>query len=215
MPILAVDCPHGVAPGDTVTVQTTEGIVFEVIVPEGVVPGVTFDVEFPDGPTVDDIDNLAQLHVDDQDRVPFATDAQISNGNRDEGDRQCVHNSELISLDTLMGDSSEQGSIMHLLATNKLLEDFVRQNASEFKGYDVAGEQRLEWTGFHQQYVELVESTIERHLADNGIQSPQLISLLSNNHLSEDHDVGCALLSKLISLSDFEVFCEMMRATAS
>ncbi len=59
------------------------------------------------------------------------------------------------------------------------LFDFESENCSSFKGADIEGEQSLEWTAIHGEYVELVENVREGDAA-HVVWSRQFLSSMQN-----------------------------------
>ena len=197
---MEVICPDGVQPGDTVAISTEDGISYEVVVPDGLQPGQTFFVEIEmNGMNgmADHLDEAADLSTEAASRpVEDALDAELEARRR---------------LSALVQGAEEPGSILHSLANYDELQCFIAENAAGFEGWTSDGEQRLEWTGMHLRYVELIETRIQQLLTEQGVSGRELYAMLAQYLPSATGSGGGLLLHKLISMSDFQLFCAMMR----
>ena len=97
------------------------------------------------------------------------------------------------------------------LADFSELDEFVLANCSQFEAYESAGEQNLQWTSLHTQYVELVEGKISSYLESLGATSEDLHRLLQEVVGDPKAD---AFLARLLSYDDYVRFCEHMRSNA-
>ena len=114
------------------------------------------------------------------------------------------------SLADLLRGAEEPGSILYGLSHYEALEAFISENAPSFEGWSAEGEQRLEWTGMHARYVELVEMRIEEMLAEAGASSQEQFMMLASYLPSPNGGGGGAVLHKLMTMGDFSLFCKMM-----
>ena len=71
------------------------------------------------------------------------------------------------------------------------------------------GEQRLEWTTLHRQYVELVEARISFELDQLNASNADLLEMLAAVQGQDEHADG--FLARLLTLNDYGYFCEQMR----
>ena len=191
---MEVICPDGVQPGDTVAISTEDGSSYEVIVPNGVQPGQAFLVEIEMNGTADHADEEADVLPPDGTSHPPAAPLDA------EG-----------RLSLLVQGVEEPGPILHALAHHEELDQFIEENAAGFQGWTIEGEQRLEWTGMHLRYVEMIETRIQQLLIEQGVSGRELYVRLAQYLPSATGSGGGLLLHKLISMGDYQLFCAMMR----
>ena len=105
-------------------------------------------------------------------------------------------------------------SVLRELADDDLLEDFLDGNCLAFKGYVAGGEQQLEWTQLHKQYITSMEARIAQLAsASELISSDRLFSLLAGV-VGKDERAG-AFIVRLLSMADYAHFCSMMASRAA
>ena len=74
---------------------------------------------------------------------------------------------------------------------------------------DDDGEQRLEWSTLHAEYCRLVEGKVEMRLKLIGATGDDLYRLLADVQGNDKR--ADSFLKKLLAMSDYLDFCEMMR----
>eukprot|EP01012_Entosiphon_sulcatum_P023535 TRINITY_DN2860_c0_g1_i1.p2 TRINITY_DN2860_c0_g1~~TRINITY_DN2860_c0_g1_i1.p2 ORF type:complete len:192 (-),score=37.39 TRINITY_DN2860_c0_g1_i1:123-698(-) len=84
-----------------------------------------------------------------------------------------------------------------------LCNEFFMQNCNEFEDQD---ENKLEYTLIHKAYVELVETFLEHKLRGAGITMSEFMDLLPDRVA----ELSASALDKLVALTDFLTFKEMM-----
>ena len=176
--LLDVVCPEGAGEGQLVTVAHG-GQSFDVTVPPGLSSGDAFKVEVevePEAdpePSMSDFDELANandiisLSDDDDDGAWYYGGGDPSAGS---AAREVV--SAAVQASRLKPhEAASLRRIMKAVNTFTALDDSVREHAPAFSEYSPDGEQRLEWTSIHRQFVELVEARVSFELdqlnADN------------------------------------------------
>ena len=176
---LEVVCPAGVHEGGMITVRAPDGGSFEVAVPAGVSEGQTFLVELTDG-----YGGLG------------AVAAELAEAQAGQPEPAEVLAAALRAL--------------HLTIKNDLddLEEFVEEHCAAFASWTPAGEQSLEWTALHQQYVAMVEAGVEATLAELSCRSEDVFAYAQQHGGDPRAD---KVLSRLLALSEYDHFCDMMR----
>ena len=176
--LLDVVCPEGAGEGQLVTVAHG-GQSFDVTVPPGLSSGDAFKVEVEAEPEADaepsmsDFDELANandiisLSDDDDDGAWYYGGGDPSAGS---AAREVV--SAAVQASRLKPhEAASLRRIMKAVNTFTALDDIVREHAPAYFEYSPDGEQRLEWTSIHRQFVELVEARVSFELdqlnADN------------------------------------------------
>ena len=140
MPTVDVTCPPGVSEGDLISVTVGQST-FEVALPPDVVEGDTFCVELPDEVV------FANFDQDFAELPPLAGVVAALAARGESTDDVNVLEAALNTVIDAIEDHD-----------NPDLDELVDTNCEQFAGYD--GEAQLEWTGMHQQYVELLEDHI-------------------------------------------------------
>jgi hypothetical protein len=152
---------------------------FDVTVPPGLSSGDAFKVEVEAEPEADaepsmsDFDELANandiisLSDDDDDGAWYYGGGDPSAGS---AAREVV--SAAVQASRLKPhEAASLRRIMKAVNTFTALDDIVREHAPAYFEYSPDGEQRLEWTSIHRQFVELVEARVSFELdqlnADN------------------------------------------------
>ena len=200
--LVDVICPEGVAEGDLISIQHPETTqCYDVAIPAGVGPGVSFQVELPDlrqqvaialppeplerrlpsiGPAVAVVAPLD---------VP-ANAGQSADGMLTPAVAEALH------------------TIMEALFVYDELDTYINENAAAFSSYSPEGEQRLEWTSMHGQYVALVESRVHGKLRDLEVNEEDLYQLLGAVQGADSR--ADAFLARLITMGDYGYFCSQM-----
>ena len=99
---------------------------------------------------------------------------------------------------------------LHLTIKNDLddLEEFVKQHCSAFASWTPGGEQRLDWTALYQRYVAIVEAGVEATLAELSCRSEEVFAYAQQHGGDPRAD---KVLSRLLAISEYAHFCDMMR----
>ena len=100
--------------------------------------------------------------------------------------------------------------VLKSIARTEALDAFVDANASVFATYAPDGEQTLEWTELHQQYVRIVEGGIAEALDELECSAEELFEYASAFIPTEKHDKADKLLCKLLAMNDYACFCDLM-----
>ena len=189
---LKVVCPCGVNEGDMITVHAPDGGAFEVAVPNGVAEGQSFVVEFKAGD-----DGYGGLGVVAAQLVEARTIASQFTGEPIEKPEPA----EVLAAAL---------RALHLTVKNDCdaIEDFVDEHCESFADWTCDGEQRLEWTALHQQYVVMVEAGIEETLAELSCRSEDVFAYAQQHGGDPNAD---KVLSRLLALSEYNQFCGMMQ----
>ena len=179
---LDVVCPEGAGEGQLVTVAHG-GQSFDVTVPPGLSVGDAFKVEVeveveadPEAdpePSMSDFDELANandiisLSDDDDDGAWYYGGGDPSAGSA----ARAVVSAAVQASRLKPHEAASLRRIMKAVNTFTALDDIVREHAPAFSEYSPDGEQRLEWTSIHRQFVDLVEARVSFELdqlnADN------------------------------------------------
>ena len=185
---IEVTCPAGVHEGDMVTVCAPGSGSFEVAVPAGVAEGQTFLVEFA-APVAEAQANRGYGGLD-------AVAAELAEAQAGQPEPAEVLAAALRAL--------------HLTIKNDVddLEDFVEDHCAGFAHWTREGEQSLEWTTLHQQYVAMVEVGVEQTLAELSCRSEDVFAYAQQHGGDPRAD---KVLSRLLALSEYNHFCDMMR----
>ena len=151
MVVLEVTCPAEVAAGGLVTVQRpSDGASFDVEVPASVEPGMAFTVELPDAETEAE-----------------AAGAEEALAKAVEAKRLSAEQAEALrGIDAALRDFDALGW-------------FIEQHCRYFREWSREGEQQLEWSAYHAEYVRLVEGRVEQQLARLGADGDDLYALLA------------------------------------
>ena len=162
-----------------ITVRAPNGGSFEVAVPAGVSAGQNFLVELTDG-----YGGLG------------AVAAELAEAQEGQPEPAEVLAAALRAL--------------HLTIKNDIddLEEFVEEHCAAFAPWTREGEQSLEWTALHQQYVVMVEAAVEETLAELGCRSEDVFAYAQQHGGDPRAD---KVLSRLLALSEYDHFCDMMR----
>lgn len=88
------------------------------------------------------------------------------------------------------------------------IQIFVDDNSAAFVDYRPGGEHLLEWTDIHREYSALVEDTISSTLSELSCDAQQVFEYAARVGGDPRAD---KLLSRLLALSDYSTFCQMMR----
>ena len=179
--LLDVVCPEGAGEGQLVTVAHG-GQSFDVTVPPGLSAGDEFKVEVevvdaePEAdpePSMSDFDELANandiisLSDDDDDGAWYYGGGDPSAGSA----ARAVVSAAVQASRLKPHEAASLRRIMKAVNTFTALDDIVREHAPAFSDYSPDGEQRLEWTSIHRQFVDLVEARVSFELdqlnADN------------------------------------------------
>ena len=83
-------------------------------------------------------------------------------------------------------------------------------HAGAFASYRRGGEQQLEWTTLHEQYTSIAEVIIGERLSEMH-RSAEEVFLHAQSSLQRGSQAD-KLVSRLLSMHDYEVFCGMMHA---
>ena len=186
MVLLDVVCPDGCAPGVLVAIAHPHtGISYDVAIPEGCEPGAPFQVELPDGDAPDGgASSSAPLDA-------AAVDAAV--------ERKTLTPEQAAALrdiDEALREFSQLGV-------------FIETHSREFREWGKDGEQRLEWSTLHAEYCRLVEGKVEMRLKLIGATGDDLYRLLADVQGNDKR--ADSFLKKLLAMSDYLDFCEMMR----
>ena len=100
--------------------------------------------------------------------------------------------------------------IMEALYDFDDLDEYIDDHWHAFESYDPEGEQRLEWQTVHLEYVALVESKVQEHLATLGATPDGLYVLLGE--VAGGDERAEAFLERLLGMGDYHHFCSSMRA---
>ena len=180
-----------------INVHAPDGSSFEVAVPAGVSEGQTFLVE------------LADVAVGD-------LGAQM----RGDGFGGLGALAAELAESQALGEPARQPEpaevlaaafrALHLTIKNDLgdLEEFVEDHCRGFSHWTREGEQSLKWTMLHEQYVAICEAGIEQTLAELSCRSADVF-VYAQQH-GGDPRVD-KVLSRLLALSEYNHFCDMMR----
>ena len=158
--LVDVICPEGVAEGDLISIQHPETTqCYDVAIPAGVGPGVSFQVELPD---LQQQVAIALPPEPLERRLPSIGPAVAVVAPLD------VPANAGQSADGMLTPAVAEAlhTIMEALFVYDELDTYINENAAAFSSYSPEGEQRLEWTSMHGQYVALVESRVHGKLRD-------------------------------------------------
>ncbi|GMI20878.1 hypothetical protein TeGR_g8242 [Tetraparma gracilis] len=92
-----------------------------------------------------------------------------------------------------------------------VLTQFEDDHCSVFRGVDLEGEQELEWTDLHRQYVEIVEERMEKFCADEGATTESLFEQLS---MVTDDSVVSEFLPQVLMNTEYKNFAAQMKFAA-
>ena len=87
------------------------------------------------------------------------------------------------------------------------LQEFVDDNCSAFVDFRIGGEHLLEWTTIHSEYCKLAEGVISSTLVELSVDAQQIFEYAAATGGDPRAD---KLLSRLLALSDYDLFCLMM-----
>ena len=170
--LVDVSCPEGAGEGHNILVEHG-GQSFTVIVPPGLSVGDTFHVELalPDPePSPADAHDILSLSDDDDDEWYYAGDDQSAGSAA-----QAVVSGALQASLLKPHEAASLRRITKAVNTFTAIDDLVRVHAAAFSAYSAEGEQRLEWTLVHRQFVELVEARVSLELDQlnaNNVRGP-------------------------------------------
>lgn len=126
----------------------------------------------------------------------------------------------IIAADFLGEDSAVHGGevlaqalrvVMKAISRMEELDEFIDGNAASFAEYHGPdGEQRLEWTQLHCQYVGLVEAAVREALEDLDCTDVELFEYARKFHDDGQHAEADRLTWKLLAMSDYSGFCRVM-----
>ena len=193
-PVTAVEvtCPDGVGPGDLIHVEL-DGAAFDVAVPPDVLPGATFQVEY-------ESDAAAAA------AAPPAPPAPPTEPDTDDSLLMMAVRERRLTPE----NAQALRDIMEALYDFDDLDEYIDDNWHAFEAYDAEGEQRLDWQTVHLEYVALVESKIQEHLAMLGATPDGLYALLGQ--VAGGDERAEAFLERLLGMGDYHHFCSAMRA---
>ena len=183
MPTFDVICPAGVSEGDLLRVQSEDGQSFEVALPPGVSEGEVFQV-------------VCEEPAPAESGASGAIPAQLA--------------SMRAAVDTMATEFLATSLRLLLVSVERMweLNAWVDDHCASFEGYQREGEQLLEWTVLHAEYVGMVEAGIQDTLA--GLQcSAEMIFAYAERYGGDPK--ADKLLARLLALSDYHAFAEMMR----
>ena len=198
--VVLVTCPDGCGPNDLLSVShPSDGSAVEVVVPQIVSSGVNFEVQLPSGSP-----SAVVLPASHLPRPPPTTATIVPPDSSDEAISRAEHTCKLTA-----GQAETLRTIQLALHDYDELGWFIERNCREFREYDSNGEQRLEWSTLHQEYTRLVERRIEQQLSYIGADGDDLYELLEDVVGADAR--ADSFLNKLLSMSDYATFCDMMR----
>ena len=183
MPTFDVVCPAGVSEGDLISVQSDGGQCFEVALPPGVAEGDIFQVVCEEPVSADAGDSGA---------IP----AQLA--------------SMRAAVDTMATEFLATSLRLLLVSLERMweLNAWVDDHCPSFAGYEREGEQMLEWTIMHTEYVGMVEAGIRETLSELNCSAEMIFAYAERYGGDPKAD---KLLARLLALSDYHAFAEMMR----
>eukprot|EP00325_Prymnesiales_sp_UTEX-LB-985_P029234 CAMPEP_0174736482 /NCGR_PEP_ID=MMETSP1094-20130205/66740_1 /TAXON_ID=156173 /ORGANISM="Chrysochromulina brevifilum, Strain UTEX LB 985" /LENGTH=189 /DNA_ID=CAMNT_0015939585 /DNA_START=43 /DNA_END=612 /DNA_ORIENTATION=+ len=88
------------------------------------------------------------------------------------------------------------------------VREFLDACSESFADFSAAGEQRLEWTEMHNEYIAIVEDILTSELQVLGCPEATLI----DHVMHSDDPLTKTLLARLLAKTDYEQFCAMMQA---
>ena len=197
MVLLDVRCPDHASEGDTIAVLGPGGS-FEVVVPTGVPPGSTFQVDI-----AEDVEASAAAIA----AAPTSSGATPQPAIRPALPEALIDNA---IQRRALGPHESRGlrAVLHALYDDDELDDFLDDHCAEFERYTMDGEQQLEWSAVHSQYVELMEARIEAALRLHGANSEQLYALLRD--VGNDDARVNSFISRVLNMGDYSHFCATM-----
>merc|ERR1719162_40168 len=90
------------------------------------------------------------------------------------------------------------------------IQHFIDEKCSIFEVTDI-DENKLEYTIVHNEFNEIVESLLVAHLVDVDVTPDQFATAFEASVLAAQSDSGLsAIVSQIVSVSDFAVFKQMM-----
>lgn len=195
-----VVCPDAVAAGDTITVETEDHGSFTIAVPAGVLPGDTFQVELP-GTAYDGYGGLGSVARELEEAHRIAS--EFSGASLDMRDLKPgaaeVLAAALRQLVNAVEDVVDE------------LDDFISGSCGKFASWrGMDGEQELEWTSLHQEYVVVVEGAIASTLKELECKAEDVFSY-AQVHGGDQVDKA---MTRLLALAEYRHFCEMMHRYA-
>lgn len=170
-----------------------DGMAFDVAVPSGVWPGTTFSVEYVPPQAVEPVEPPLEpepLLLDDP--VDSVLMAAVVERRLTPENAQALHD------------------IMEALYDFDDLDEYIDEQKGSFWNYEKEGEQKLEWTSVHLQYVAMVEQCIHEHLQTLGTTPDGLYALLGDVAGSDER--ASNFLDRLLGMGDYDHFCKCMKA---
>ncbi|KAL3933893.1 MAG: hypothetical protein SGPRY_000079 [Prymnesium sp.] len=90
------------------------------------------------------------------------------------------------------------------------LDAFVDAHAPSFASYTSQAEHQLEWTRIHAEYVNLLQGRIAEELGAMGCTEEAFFEYALACQASQPDAASDRLIARLLALSDYLRFCEMM-----
>lgn len=99
--------------------------------------------------------------------------------------------------------------VLQQLHESDEVAQFVSEACLSFASYSPTGEHMLEWTQWHNLYCTLVDNAIQTELQVLGCSEEALL-----HHAVHSDEPPSGPLGRLLALTDYVTFCEMMHAEA-
>lgn len=214
---LEVTCPEGVVEGDLLAVERPgDGASFEVPLPAGVESGGAFLVELPEEAPPAEPSGAAVPAPSGLAAIAAGLACVRANAAQRQGrEPRAVEGGEVLE--------AALRRILRELEDMEALDEMIEAHCKSFEEWTPKGEQRLEWTALHREFVALVEAGIASALEQMQCSAEDVFGY------AQKYGGGASaaadgqlwplkvdrLLSKLMATSDYSVFCEMMRDVAA
>lgn len=211
MAVVDVVCPHSATAGETIAVTSDAGAAFDVVVPDGVGPGITFQVELPDEPTT----TAAASSSDDGYGGLGAVAKELEEAHRIAAEFTGGLHSGLDMRDLKPGAAEVLSAALRQLvnAVEDAVDDldaFIDAHSIKFASWSgTDGEQQLEWTTLHAEYVVVVEAAIAEALRELSCSEEDVFAYAALH--GGDASVDKAM-TRLLALAEYSKFCKMMHA---
>ena len=208
MVLVDVVCPDSATAGDTIAVTSDAGAAFDVVVPDGIGPGITFQVELPD-----ELPAAASASASDDGYGGLGAVAK----ELEEAHRIAAEftGQTLDMRDVKPGAAEVLSAALRQLvnAVEDAVDDldaFIDAHCGKFASWSgTGGEQQLEWTTLHQEYVAVVEAAIAEALRELSCREEDVFAYAQAH--GGDASVDKAM-TRLLALAEYSRFCKMMHA---
>ncbi|GMH81079.1 hypothetical protein TrST_g8660 [Triparma strigata] len=92
------------------------------------------------------------------------------------------------------------------------ISNFIEENCEHFEGAEEGGENKLEWTDLHRQYVEMIELHLESFCKEHETTAETMFQLLSD--VNSDSSLDQDFVPQVIKLCEYSFFFQNMKEAA-